>query len=219
MCGDDELVLPCGVSSLSSWGRTGQVKTWTWWPRRERAVCKVWAWRSMPPGTVPIGHFLENTAILRETGLGRSRGKERRFQANSAVRRSPDQGLGRVEKVVQREVVVGVWRRKRAGMVKRTTKKRVVQRFDWEEEMGFLGLIMLGAIFCLELSGERQKNGGGGGRWMFGLCFEFYNLYCCMGKWGRCPRTKASTSTGWNFFECVSHAAFLRKKNIHVPYA
>lgn len=26
-------------------------------------------------------------------------------------------------------------------MVKRTMKKRVVQRFDWEEDMGFLGLM------------------------------------------------------------------------------
>jgi hypothetical protein len=33
-----------------------------------------------------------------------------------------------VEKVAQREEVVGVWRRKR------TMKKRVVQRFDWGRE-------------------------------------------------------------------------------------
>lgn len=33
-------------------------------------------------------------------------------------------------------------------MVKRTMKKRVVQRFDWEEEMGFLGL-MLEAMFVV----------------------------------------------------------------------
>lgn len=48
-------------------------------------------------------------------------------------------------------------------MVKRTIKKRVVQRFDWEEEMGFLGLIMLGAIFCWELSGGKGEIGGWGG--------------------------------------------------------
>ncbi|KAI9071562.1 hypothetical protein K1719_046478 [Acacia pycnantha] len=51
-----------------------------------------------------------------------------RFQENSAKRRSPDQGLTWLLKVVHMEVVEGVWRRNRAGMVKRTMKNRVAQR-------------------------------------------------------------------------------------------
>jgi hypothetical protein len=91
----------------------------------------------MLPGAVAMSHFWEKTAILRETGgAGRCWRKGRRFQENCATRRSPEKGrlLRWVEKVVQREEVVGVWRRKRAGMVKRTMKKRVVQRFDWGKE-------------------------------------------------------------------------------------
>lgn len=74
---------------------------WTRWPRRDRAVCSVWAWRSMPPGAVPIGHFLEKTAILRTTGGARLPPSSRRFQANSATRRSPVQGLAWEEKVLE----------------------------------------------------------------------------------------------------------------------
>lgn len=98
----------------------------------------------MPPGVVPIGHFREKTAILRAIGGGWSGywRKRRRFQANWAARRSPDQGLTWLAKVVHMDVV-GVWRRKRAGMVKRTMKKRMVHRLDWEEEMNFLGLLLL----------------------------------------------------------------------------
>lgn len=70
--------------------------------------------------------------------------KWRRFHANCAFRRWPDQGLTWWEaaREVQMEVVVGAWRRKRAGIVKRTTKKRVVQRLKWD----FFGLL-LKAIF------------------------------------------------------------------------
>lgn len=61
--------------------------------------------------------------------------KASRFHANSAERRSPDQGFlaWLAIKVVHMDVV-GARRRKRAGIVKRTTKKRVVQRLtlDWE---------------------------------------------------------------------------------------
>lgn len=49
----------------------------------------------------------------------------------------------------------GVCRRKRAGMVNRTMKKRVVQRLDWKGERSFLGLL-LNAIF------------GGFGKWGWG---------------------------------------------------
>ncbi|PKI44043.1 hypothetical protein CRG98_035573 [Punica granatum] len=40
------------------------------------------------------------------------------------------------------EVVVGVWRRKKAGMAKRTTKKRVVQRLAWKVGLAFLVLLL-----------------------------------------------------------------------------
>jgi len=84
----------------------------------------------MPPGVVPTGHLREKTAILSLTGGGLFSMKARRFHANSALRRSPDQGLAWLAiKVVQMEVV-GAWRRKRAGIVKRTTKKSVVHRLD-----------------------------------------------------------------------------------------
>ena len=69
--------------------------------------------------------------------------KRRRFHANWAARRSPDQGLTWLVKAVPHMDVVGVWRRKRAGMVKRTMKNRMVHRLDWEEEMGFLSLLLL----------------------------------------------------------------------------
>lgn len=86
----------------------------------------------MPPGVVPIGHFREKTAILSVwVGLGYTVLENgRRFHANSTLRRSPDHGLVKVDKVVQMEEVVGVWRRKRVGMVKRTMKKRVVHKLD-----------------------------------------------------------------------------------------
>jgi len=90
----------------------------------------------MPPGVVPIGHFLEKTAILRGTGEGFCSRKGSLFQANSAKRRSPDQVL---ERVVH---VVGVWRRKNAGMVKRTRKKRVTQKVNLEGELDFLDLLL-----------------------------------------------------------------------------
>ena len=39
-------------------------------------------------------------------------------------------------------VVVGVWRRKRAGMVKRTMKKRVVHKLKLLELFDFLDLLL-----------------------------------------------------------------------------
>lgn len=43
---------------------------------------------------------------------------------------------------------VGVWRRRRAGMVKRTMKKRVVESLDRREKViGFFGLVIEGAIW------------------------------------------------------------------------
>lgn len=81
----------------------------------------------MPPGVVPIGHFLEKTAILRTMGgEGLSSKNESLFHANSAKRRSPDQAF--VVRVVHMELVVEVWRRKSAGMVQMKMKKRVMQR-------------------------------------------------------------------------------------------
>ena len=56
--------------------------------------------------------------------------------------------------MVHMEVVVGVCRRKRAGIVNRTTKNRVVHRLKWEEERGFFGLV-LKAI--LEKYGTRRS--------------------------------------------------------------
>lgn len=59
--------------------------------------------------------------------------KERRFHANWAVWRSPDHGGWFVSEEGETAAVVEeqeeeVRRRKRAGMVKRTVKKRKVQR-------------------------------------------------------------------------------------------
>jgi len=90
----------------------------------------------MPPGVVPIGHFLEKTAILRGKGEGLCSRNGSLFHANLAKRRSPDQVL---ERVVH---VVGVWRRKNAGMVKRTRKKRVTQKVKLEGELDFFDLLL-----------------------------------------------------------------------------
>ena len=116
---------------------------WTRWPRRDKAVCSVWAWRSMPPGVVPIGHFLEKTAILRTTGGAGLPPSSRRFQANSAPRRSPVHGLTWEEKGLEMEE--GTWRTRRAEMVKRTMKKRILVRLVWGGRKPLLGLV-LGAI-------------------------------------------------------------------------
>ena len=126
------------------------MKTWTRWPRQDRAVCSLLAWRSMPPGVVPIGHFLEKTAILRTTGGAPLPSSSRRFQANSAPRRSPVQGLTWEEKVLEMEVE-GAWRRRRAGMVKRAMKKRILVRLVWGGRKPLLGLV-LEAILVLESS-------------------------------------------------------------------
>lgn len=110
----------------------GEVKTWTWCPRRAKAVYRVKAWRSMPPGLGPVGHFREKTASFRVLGEGLVKEKARRFQANWAVWRSPDHGgwvlLEEGETAAVEEEQDEVRRRKRAGMVKRTVKKRKVQR-------------------------------------------------------------------------------------------
>ena len=90
---------------------------------------------------VPIGHFLENTAILRAIGGALSSKNWRRFHENSAKRRSPDQALA-LARVVHMDVFVGVWRRKRAGSVKRTMKKRVMQRLKLKGELDFFGLLL-----------------------------------------------------------------------------
>lgn len=87
----------------------------------------------MPPGLGPVGHFLEKTASLRVLGGGLVKEKERRFHANWAVWRSPDHGGWFVSEEGETAAVVEeqeeeVRRRKRAGMVKRTVKKRKVQR-------------------------------------------------------------------------------------------
>lgn len=87
----------------------------------------------MPPGLGPVGHFLEKTASLRILGGGLVKEKERRFHANWAVWRSPDHGGWFVSEEGETAAVVEeqeeeVRRRKRAGMVKRTVKKRKVQR-------------------------------------------------------------------------------------------
>lgn len=74
--------------------------------------------------------------------------KESRFHAKRASRRSPEKGFGLWaelaaalgKRAAQAEEVVAVRRRKRAGMVKRTMKKRVVHRLDWEGVTIFLGL-------------------------------------------------------------------------------
>lgn len=111
----------------------GEVKTWTRCPRRAKAVYRVKAWRSMPPGLGPVGHFREKTASFSVLGGGLVKEKSRRFQANWAVWRSPDHGGWFVseeeeETAAVEEEQVEVRRRKRAGMVKRTVKKRKVQR-------------------------------------------------------------------------------------------
>lgn len=86
----------------------------------------------MPPGVVPIGHFLEKTAILRGTGEGLCSRNGSLFHANSAKRRSPDQVLERV---------VDVWRSKNTGMVQRTRKTRVMKKVELEGELDFLDLL------------------------------------------------------------------------------
>lgn len=86
----------------------------------------------MPPGVVPIGHFLEKTAILRGTGEGLCSRNGSLFHANSAKRRSPDQVLERV---------VVVWRSKNTGMVQRTRKTRVMKKVELEGELDFLDLL------------------------------------------------------------------------------
>lgn len=77
--------------------------------------------------------------------------KGRRFQANWAFRRSPDQELTLFEaKGVQREKVE-VWKRKKRGTVKPSINKSGVRRLEWEEiRRGLLGLL-LKAIFCFVL--------------------------------------------------------------------
>ena len=88
----------------------------------------------MPPGLGPVGHFLEKTASFRVLGGELVKEKARRFHANWAVWRSPDHGgwcvseEGETAAVVEEEQEEEVRRRKRAGMVKRTVKKRKVQR-------------------------------------------------------------------------------------------
>ena len=111
MTGEEDVGLPFGCifnsrsAAASFWSPGGEVKMWTRWPRRDKAVWSVCACRSIPPGVVPMGHFLEKTAILRMTG-GRRRlpPSSRLFQANSAPRRSPVQGPAWEEKVLEMEV-------------------------------------------------------------------------------------------------------------------
>lgn len=90
------------------------------------------AWRSMPPGLGPVGHFREKTASFRVLGGGLVKEKARRFQENWAIWRSPDHGGWFVseekEIAAVEEEQEDVRRRKRTGMVKRTVKKRKVQR-------------------------------------------------------------------------------------------
>jgi hypothetical protein len=64
----------------------------------------------MPPGVVPIGHFLVKTAIFRGKNGFLCGKNDSLFHANSAKVRSPDQVFDWWEevKVVQIEVVVGV---------------------------------------------------------------------------------------------------------------
>jgi hypothetical protein len=76
----------------------------------------------MPPGTVPLGHFLEKTAILRTIGAGLCCKNERLFHANSADRRLPEKFLVRL---VHLEFVVKLLRRKKVGIVKKEMMKRV----------------------------------------------------------------------------------------------
>ncbi|MFS7962362.1 hypothetical protein Hanom_Chr08g00725771 [Helianthus anomalus] len=124
----------------------GEVKMWIWWPRVAKSVYRVYAWRSIPPGVAPSGHFLEKTAILRTTGGGMLEEKLRRFHENSAERRSPEKEEGVVvEKGLHMEAG-GVWRRRRAGMVKRMMHKRVVSKLDWIGKMGLLVLLVVGAM-------------------------------------------------------------------------
>ena len=52
-----------------------------------------------------------------------------------------------VEAEREQTEMVEVWRRNRVGTVKRTTKKRVVQRLQWEgETVGFFGNLELKAM-------------------------------------------------------------------------
>lgn len=78
-----------------------------------------------------MGHFREKTASFRVLRGGLVKEKARRFQANWAVWRSPDHGgwcVSEEETEAVEEEQEEVRRRKRAGMVKRTVKKRKVQR-------------------------------------------------------------------------------------------
>lgn len=95
-------------------------------------MCSVWACRSMPPGVEPKGHFREKTAIFRVRGGRLVSTKGMRFHADSMDRRSPDHVfLVLLEKLVAQVAAEGVRRRSRAGIVKRTMKKRVVESLDW----------------------------------------------------------------------------------------
>lgn len=69
--------------------------------------------------------------------------KLRWFQENSAERRSPEKEAAVVVENVLQMVAGGVWRRRRAGMVKRMTQKRVVAKLDWIEQMGLLFLVVV----------------------------------------------------------------------------
>jgi len=94
----------------------------------------------MPPGTVPIGHFLEKTAILRITGEGLPCSEnERLFHENSAERRSPEKVLVRL---VHLEFEVELFRRKKVGIVKKEMEKRVMQKLKCEGELVFLDLLL-----------------------------------------------------------------------------
>lgn len=93
----------------------------------------------MPPGVVPIGHFLEKTAIFKSIGEGLCSVKESLFHAKSAKGSSPDQEFFRVVHV---EFVVEIWR-KIAGIVKMTMKKRVIQRVKLQGALlDFLDLLL-----------------------------------------------------------------------------
>ncbi|GAB4855169.1 hypothetical protein Ancab_023795 [Ancistrocladus abbreviatus] len=80
------------------------------------------------PGTELVGHFIEKTAIFNTLLGGRLSTKERRFHAASVLRRSPLHRLEAEEKAVKTREDALVERRKRARIVKRVMKKRVVQR-------------------------------------------------------------------------------------------
>lgn len=158
------------IKLTSSFG--GEVKIWISWLRVAKAVYNVNACRSIPPGVVPTGHFLVKTAILRGTGGGMWEEKLRWFQENSAERRSPEKEVEVVEAVLQMEAG-GVWRRRRAGIVKRRTQKRVVARLDWIEQTGFLVLVTM-----VEVCGGGDGDGGIVLLMMFGLVFVVVNMVC-----------------------------------------